>query len=207
YRYFPEPDLPPLVLKADWLRKEHDALPELPAAKRARFASAYSISGTEAVVVTATSAVADHFESLAALLGAGSGKEAWNWEANDLLTHSEDGDSVPRLLTPERVAGVVAMVRTGSLSRQAAKKVLAEMITNPAAPAEIAAKLGLVQVQDSSQIEAWVAEVLAASPGEVQRYKSGETKLMGFLVGQVMKRSLGKADPKAASAALAKALG
>jgi aspartyl-tRNA(Asn)/glutamyl-tRNA(Gln) amidotransferase subunit B len=206
YRYFAEPDLPPLVLKADWLKKERDALPELPAAKRHRLQKEHALSATEAAVVTASDAVATHFEALVALLGTGAGKEAWNWEANDVLTHSEDGESVPPALTPPRVAEVVTLVRKGSLSRQAAKKVLAEMITNPAAPAEIAARLGLVQVQDSSQIETWVGEVLSAHAAEVQRYKSGETKLMGFLVGQVMKRSQGKADPKAVSAALAKAL-
>ena len=97
-------------------------------------------------------------------------------------------------------------MKGGVVSRQAAKKVLGEMLTNAGRPADIAATLGLVQVQDSSQIETWVAETLAAHPDEVARYKGGEQKLIGFLVGQVMKRSKGKADPKAVSAALGKAL-
>jgi aspartyl-tRNA(Asn)/glutamyl-tRNA(Gln) amidotransferase subunit B len=206
YRYFPEPDLPPLVLKADWLKKEEGALPELPAARRRRFESQFEISSAEAVVVTATASVADHFEKLVAALGTGSGKEAWNWEANEVLSLSADAETIPTALTESRVADVVKLVRSGSLSRQAAKKVLAEMIADPASPADIAKRLGLVQVQDTSQIEAWVREVLAAHAAEVQRYKSGETKLVGFLVGQVMKRSQGKADPKAVSSALAKAL-
>jgi len=206
YRYFPEPDLPPLVLKPEWLKAVQDALPELPAAKRHRFARQYGIGVGEAAVVSASAAVAEHFERLAALLGDGAGKEAWNWEANDVLSHSADAESVPDALTPERVAEVVALVRSATVSRQAAKKVLAEMITNRNSGAEIAQALGLVQVQDRSAIDGWVAETLAAHASEVARYKAGEQKLMGFLTGQVMKRSKGKADPKAVGAALSKAL-
>ena len=206
YRYFPEPDLPPLVLKAAWLQAERDGLPELPAAKRQRFQRQYGIAPAEAAVVASSAAVAEHFEQLGALLGEGAGKEAWNWEANDVLTHSEDGESVPAALTPARIAEAVALVRAGTVSRQAAKKVLAEMLASPAPAAQIAETLGLVQVQDPSQIEGWVAETVAAHPGEVARYRGGEIKLMGFFTGQVMKRSKGKADPKAVGAALARAL-
>ena len=206
YRYFPEPDLPPLVLKAAWLEAEELALPELPAARRHRFETSYGIAASEAAVVAATAAVADHFEQLVALLGDGAGKEAWNWEANDVLSHSPDGESVPGALTPERIAEVVALVRAGTVSRQAAKKVLAEMLTRSEPGAAIAQALGLVQVQDSSAIDQWVAETLAAHQAEVGRYKAGEQKLLGFLTGQVMKRSKGKADPKAVGTALSKAL-
>jgi len=119
YRYFPEPDLSPLVLKPEWLKREESGLPELPAQKRTRFAGQYGITPAEAAVVTASAAVADHFERLAALLGGGAGKEAWNWEANDVLSHSEESDAVPAALTPERIAEVVALVRQG---RSAAKR-------------------------------------------------------------------------------------
>ena len=206
YRYFPEPDLPPLVLKPEWLKQEQDSLPELPAARRHRFARQYGISVGEAAVVSSSAAVAAHFERLAALLGDGAGKEAWNWEANDVLSHSADAESVPEALTPERVTEVVALVRSATVSRQAARKVLAEMITNRNSGADIAQSLGLVQVQDSSAIDGWVAETLAAHATEVARYKAGEQKLLGFLTGQVMKRSKGKADPKAVGAALSRAL-
>jgi aspartyl-tRNA(Asn)/glutamyl-tRNA(Gln) amidotransferase subunit B len=207
YRYFPEPDLPPLELKAEWLKAESDALPELPAAKRSRFAKQYGLTPTESAVVASTAAVADHFERLAALLGEGAGKDAWNWEANDVLTHSLDGEAVPGALTPERIAEVVMLVKAGTVSRQAAKKVLAEMLAKAEPAAAIAQALGLVQVQDRSAIESWVAETLAAHPAEVARYRGGEPKLIGFLTGQAMKRSQGKADPKAIAAALARALG
>jgi len=206
YRYFPEPDLPPLVLKAGWLEAERAALPELPAAARHRFQRQYALTPGEASVVTASAAVAGHFETLAGLLGDGAGKEAWNWEANDVLTHSDDGETVPERLTPARVAAVVALVRGSTVSRQAAKKVLAEMLTSDGEAAAIARRLGLVQVQDAGAIEQWVRAVLEAHPAEVARYRGGETKLLGFFTGQVMKRSQGKADPKAANAALTAAL-
>jgi aspartyl-tRNA(Asn)/glutamyl-tRNA(Gln) amidotransferase subunit B len=206
YRYFPDPDLPPLVLKAAWLAEVRAGLPELPAAKRERFATRHGLTPAEAGVVTVTAAVADHYERLAALLGPGAGKEAWNWEANDVLAHSADGERVPAALAPERVAEVVALVRAGTVSRQAAKRLLAAMLERTDGAAALAAELGVVQVQDSAQIAGWVREVLEAHPAEVARYRGGATKLLGFFTGQVMQRSKGQADPKAVSAALVEAL-
>jgi len=206
YRYFPEPDLPPLVLRPAWLANEQLSLPELPAARRLRFEQQYGLSTVEASVVAATAAVADHYEALVVLLGDGAGKEAWNWEANDVLTHSEDGEAIPPRLTPARIAEVVALVRGNTVSRQAAKKILAEMVAGDEGASAIAQRLGLVQVQDAGAIEQWVREVIEASPAEVARYRGGETKLLGFFTGQVMKRSKGKADPKAVNVALTSAL-
>jgi aspartyl-tRNA(Asn)/glutamyl-tRNA(Gln) amidotransferase subunit B len=204
YRYFPEPDIPPLVLADAWLAAERQALPELPAARRERFARDYGLAPPEGEVVTATTAVADYFEAFATAAGE-SGKAAWNWVANDLLSLSADGESIP--LAPDRAAQVARLVKEGRVSRQAAKRVLGEMVAAPGdAALSIAERLGLVQVSDTGAIEGWVAETLAAHAAEVARYRAGETKLMGFLVGQVMKRSQGKADPKAVNAALAAAL-
>ncbi len=205
YRYFPEPDLPPLVLGGAWLQGERDGLPELPASRRRRFETEHGLAASEAAVVAASAPIADHFEELAALLGAG--KDAWNWEANDVLALSQDGETVPAGLTPGRIAEVVALVRDSTLSRQAARKVLGAMLEDPSAPRAIADRLGLVQVQDTGAIDGWVHEVIGAHPAEVQRYRGGEAKLLGFLTGQVMKRSKGKADPKAVNAALARILG
>jgi aspartyl-tRNA(Asn)/glutamyl-tRNA(Gln) amidotransferase subunit B len=207
YRYFPEPDLPPLVLKAEWLAAERQSLPELPAARRERLQRQLGLSPAEAAVVTTSAAVADHVEALATLLGDGAGKEAWNWVANDVLAHSEDGGTIPARLTPARIADMVGLVRGATVSRQAAKKVLAEMLTSDEPATAIAQRLGLVQVQDAGTIEQWVREVIDASPAEVARYRGGETKLLGYLTGQVMKQSKGKADPKAVHAALAAAIG
>jgi aspartyl-tRNA(Asn)/glutamyl-tRNA(Gln) amidotransferase subunit B len=205
YRYFPEPDIPPLVLTEKWLAAERGALPELPAAKANRLVTEYALSPREATVVTATAALADYFEGFVQVAGAGSGKEVWNWVANDLLSLSSDGESIP--LPFERANEVVQLVKAGRVSRQAGKRVLEGMLQSPSDPAlKIAERLGLLQVSDTGAIESWVAETLAAHPAEFARYKAGETKLMDFLVGQVMKRSKGKADPKAVNAALAAAL-
>jgi aspartyl-tRNA(Asn)/glutamyl-tRNA(Gln) amidotransferase subunit B len=200
YRYFPEPDLPPLVLPPSWLEAE---LPELPAARRARFIRAYELPEIDAGVLTAARAVADYFEMV---VSAGVGaKEAANWVMNDLLALSGDGEALP--VAAAKLAEVIRLVQGGQASRQAGRRVLAELVKEPdRSAAEVAAALGLIQVQDGSQIEAWLAETLAAHPAEVERCRRGETKLMGFLVGQVMKRSKGKADPKAVGAALEAAL-
>jgi len=205
YRYFPEPDIPPLVLSEAWRAKEREALPELPAAKRARFEASWHLSAAESAVVTATAAIAQYFESFAARLGEDAGKETWNWVANDLLSLSSDGETIP--LAADRAAEVVGLVGSGKVSRQAAKRVLPELVAASDATAlAVAERLGLLQVSDAGAVDGWVRETLAAHPGEVARYRGGETKLMGFLVGQVMKRSAGKADPKAVNAALASAL-
>jgi len=204
YRYFPEPDIPPLVLTEAWLAKEKAALPELPGAKRARLEATFELSPAESVVVSATAALGTYFEAFAKSSGE-SGKAAWNWVANDLLGLSPDGETIP--VTAERAAEVARLVKAGQVSRQAAKRVLAELVQHPTEPAAaVSERLGLVQVSDTGAIEGWVRETLAAHADEVARYEAGETKLMGFLVGQVMKRSAGKADPKAVSAALAAAL-
>ena len=204
YRYFPEPDIPPLVLSEAWLAKEKQALPELPAAKRDRFEAQFHLAPAESVVVTVTAAVADYFEGFAKATGE-SGKGAWNWVANELLGLSPDGETIP--LAAERAAQVAQLVTSGQLSRQAAKRVLPEMVAHPSETAlAIARRLGLLQVSDAGAIDGWVRETLAAHAAEVARYQAGETKLLGFLVGQVMKRSAGKADPKAVNAALAAAL-
>jgi aspartyl-tRNA(Asn)/glutamyl-tRNA(Gln) amidotransferase subunit B len=203
YRYFPEPDIPPLVLAGAWLDAERGALPELPAARRERFGLQYALPAYDAGVLSGARALADYFERVAAL--GVDGKEAANWVMNELLGLSPDGESIP--VAAERAVEVIGLVRGGTVSRQAAKRVLAELATHPAdAALAIAERLGLLQVSDTGAIDGWVRETLAAHPNEVARYRAGETKLLGFLVGQVMKRSRGKADPKAVNAALAKAL-
>jgi len=203
YRYFPEPDLPPLVLAPQWLNDARAELTELPAARTARFIRSYELPEYDAGVLTGSRAIADYYE---AVVAAGvPAKEAANWVMNDVLGLSEDGETLP--LSAAKTAEVISLVQAGRVSRQAGKRVLAELAQAPERAAlEVAQELGLIQVQDAGQIESWVAETLAAHPAEVERYRRGEVKLMGFLVGQVMKRSKGKADPKAVGAALEAAL-
>jgi len=205
YRYFPEPDIPPLVLTERLRGEEKAEVRETVAEKRKRIQQEYQLSAATTATITASAAYTSFFEDFAELLAALPRKEAANWFTNDLLSLSVDGETVP--LTPVRAAEVVHLVQEGQLSRQAARRVLAEMVHAPDDTALVVAeRLGLLQVSDAGAIGGWIRETLDAYPAEVARYQAGETKLMGFLVGQVMKRSNGKADPKLVNAALTEAL-
>jgi aspartyl-tRNA(Asn)/glutamyl-tRNA(Gln) amidotransferase subunit B len=204
YRYFPDPDLPPLVVEDAWISDRRDALPELPEARRSRLEMALGIPAYDARVLTSEIPLADYFE---AVVAAGvEPKTAANWVMSDVMTTFNETGGFP--VPPERLAALVGLVRAGTVSHQAAKRVYAEMAQSPDGdPAAVAERLGLVQVSDQGALATWVDEVLAAHPGELARYQAGETKLMGFFVGQVMKRSKGKADPKGVQPVLARRLG
>jgi len=210
YRYFPEPDLPPLVLTDAWLAVERAALPELPAAKRARFEKTLGLSAYDARVLSETRALAAYFEEVV-VAGCGP-KDAANWVMNDVLALSPDGEALP--VSAAATAAAIQLVKAGKVSRQNGRKVLAELLggvfadaASAAGAAEAAAtKLGVLQVSDTGEIDGWVREALDVHAGEVARYKGGEKKLYGFLVGQVMKQSRGRADPKLVNAAVQEAL-
>jgi aspartyl-tRNA(Asn)/glutamyl-tRNA(Gln) amidotransferase subunit B len=193
YRYFPDPDLPPLVLAPEWIADQRDGLPELPEARRARLEVAYGLPAYDARVLTSEVALAEYYESV---VGAGvEPKIAANWVMGDVMTTFNETGAFP--VEARRLAGLVTLVREGVVSHQAAKRVYTELAQRPGdEPKAVAEQLGLVQVSDQGALGSWVDEVLAAHPAEVARYRGGETKLMGFFVGQVMKRSKGKADPK-----------
>ncbi len=193
YRYFPDPDLPPLLLDEAWISERRDALPELPEARRSRLELALGLSSYDARVLTSEVPLADYFE---AVVAAGvEPKAAANWVMSDVMSSFNETGGFP--VPADRLAALVGLVRAGRVSHQAAKRVYAEMAQSPDGdPSAVAERLGLVQVSDEGALGGWVDEVLAANPGEVARYRAGETKLMGFFVGQVMKRSRGKADPK-----------
>ena len=193
YRYFPDPDLPPLVLEEAWIEEQRATLPELPEAKRARFASEHGLPVYHATTLTLEQPVAEFFERT--VEAGAEPKAAADWILETVLTVYNDGGTFP--VTPERLAALIGLVKAGTVSKQAAKTVYAELLTTSDAPGDIANRLGLVQVSDTGALGKWVDEVLAAHPGEVARFKGGEAKLIGFLVGQVMKKSGGKADPKA----------
>ena len=193
YRYFPDPDLPPLVLTLAWIAEQRAAVPELPEAKRARLEAAHALSATDARVITAEAGLAHYFESV---VDAGADpKSAANWVMGEVMTTYNESGSFP--VSARRLAELIGLVREGVLSRQAAKRVYSELAqSSEQDPRAAAARLGLVQVSDQGALSGWVDEVIAAHPGEVARFRSGEAKLMAFFVGQVMKRSQGKADPK-----------
>jgi aspartyl-tRNA(Asn)/glutamyl-tRNA(Gln) amidotransferase subunit B len=203
YRYFPDPDLPPLVLTRLWIQQQHYGLPELPEAKRDRFMTVHGLPPYDAGVLAAERPIADYFESVVA---AGvEPKTASNWVINDALRgYNEHGRFD---VTPERLAALVGLVKDGTVSNQAAKRIFGELSGNEESPRAIADRLGVVQVGDADALGGWVDEVLAANPKEVERYRGGETKLIGFFTGQVMKKSGGKADPKKIAPLLQEKLG
>jgi aspartyl-tRNA(Asn)/glutamyl-tRNA(Gln) amidotransferase subunit B len=202
YRYFPDPDLPPLVLDDAWMAEQRSGLPELPEARRTRLETAFALSTYDARVITSEVPLAEYFE---AVVGAGvEPKTAANWVMGDVMTSFNQTGRFP--VSPARLAALVGLVRDGVVSHQAAKRVYAELGSTEDAPRAVAEGLGLVQVSDQGALGRWVDEVLAAHPGEVARFRGGEAKLMGFFVGQVMKKSQGKADPKGVQPVLAERL-
>jgi aspartyl-tRNA(Asn)/glutamyl-tRNA(Gln) amidotransferase subunit B len=206
YRYFPEPDLPPLVLAAGGIdtAAERAALPELPAAARARFEKSYGLSPYDAGVVAATRGVSGYFE---AVVKAGAeAKDAANWVMGSVLQDANANAGVIRV-APGVLAALIALVKKGSLSHLGAKQVFGEMAEGGGEPESVAQRLGVIQVGDTGQIQAWVESVLKARGAEVERFRGGEAKLMGFFVGEVMKLSKGKADPKAVQALIKQTLG
>ena len=199
YRYFPEPDLPPLMLTPEFVAEQQSLLPELPAAKRERFVAQYGLPQQDAAVLTAGRAVADYYE---AVVHAGAeAKAAANWVMCEVLADAKDHGEALRVPAGS-LAQLIGLVKGGTLSHQAGKRVFTELANRGGDPRTIAEALGVIQVADSNVVAGWVAEVLGAHATEVGRYRSGETKLMAFFVGQVMKASKGKADPKLAQRVL-----
>jgi aspartyl-tRNA(Asn)/glutamyl-tRNA(Gln) amidotransferase subunit B len=204
YRYFPDPDLPPLVLTPAFIAEQRAALPELPEAKRARLEAVYGLPAYDARVVTGEVELARYFESV--VRAGADPKIAANWVMADVMTSFNERQEFPVL--PEVLAALIGLVQDGTLSHQAAKRVYTELaISGARDPRDVAQRLGLVQVSDRGALAGWVDEVIAAHPGEVSRFRNGETKLMAFFVGQVMKRSRGKADPKGVQPVLHERLG
>jgi aspartyl-tRNA(Asn)/glutamyl-tRNA(Gln) amidotransferase subunit B len=195
YRYFPDPDLPALTLTPEWIAEQQAQLPELPSAKRLRFVAQYALSAQDAAVITGERAVADYFEAVAQA-GADS-KAAANWVMGEVLADWKDNGERLRV-APGALAQLVALVKGGTLSGQAAKRVFQEVAERGGDPRTVAEALGVVQVVDTGVVAGWVDEVLGSYTTEVGRYRGGETKLLQFFVGQVMKVSRGKADPKLA---------
>jgi len=199
YRYFPEPDLPPLVLTPEFVAEQQSLLPELPAAKRERFAAQYGLPQQDAAVLTANRAVADYYEGV--VHAGAEAKAAAYWVMGEVLGDAKDHAEALRVPAGS-LAQLIGLVKGGTLSHQAGKRVFTELANRGGDPRTIAEALGVIQVADSNVVAGWVTEVLSAHPTEVGRFKSGEAKLMAFFVGQVMKTSKGKADPKLAQRVL-----
>ncbi|MGI9078962.1 MAG: Asp-tRNA(Asn)/Glu-tRNA(Gln) amidotransferase subunit GatB [Gemmatimonadaceae bacterium] len=196
YRYFPEPDLPPLILSQDWLCAVKAELPELPRDKRARFAREYGLAPADLDVLTSALPLADYFEAVAREHG--DAKAAANWVMGEVLgSLRATNTSITRFgVRPADLAALLNLVRDGKISHSAAKRVFASMIETGDRPEQIAERNGLLLVSDSDSLLAWVNAVIEENRKEWERYRGGERKLQGVLVGLVMKKSSGRADPR-----------
>ena len=196
YRYFPEPDLVPFEPSTEWVERIRSSLPELPAQRRARFASEYGLGDKDIEVLTVNKATAEWFER-AARAYEGDAKKVVNWIIADLYgLLNEAGISLGESrIAPEQLAALVRLVDDGSISGKQAKLVLAGMFETGDDPDAVAASRGLEQVSDEGAIAAAVDEVIAENPDVADKVRGGQTNAIGFLVGQVMKKTKGQANP------------
>ncbi len=206
YRYFPEPDLPPLALAPERVAALARALPEMPWARRARFVSAWGLAEADARDLAVTPELADYFERAVAA-APGAPRAVANWVRNEVLRElKERGEPVTAAIAPERLGALLTLVETDELSASAAKTVLGEIWASGEQPRAATVRLGLAQVSDEGRLAAWVAEVIAAHPQQVEQLRGGREQVLGFLTGQVMKRSAGRAAPQKVQELLRRAL-
>jgi aspartyl-tRNA(Asn)/glutamyl-tRNA(Gln) amidotransferase subunit B len=207
YRYFPEPDLPPLVVGADWVEQVRAALPELPAEKRRRFVAEYGLPDYDAGVLTLAREVADYFETVARQ--SGNPKAASNWVMTELLRKLKDDERplADSPVKPAQLARLVRLIDAGTISGTIAKQVFEKMWASGEEPDAVVEREGLTQVSDTGAIQAAIDAVIAANPGQVATYRKGKTGTLGWFVGQVMKATGGKANPQLVNELLKKSLG
>jgi len=204
YRYFPEPDLPPLVVDPDWLERVHAALPELPTARFHRFQTEYGLSAYDAGVLVAEPTVADYFESVVSRLAHGgessasTAKVAANWITGELFgLLNQAGISIEATrIAPDALAALIEMVTRGDLNQNTAKSVLAEMFTTGALPDAIVRDRGLRQISDPAYLAAVVRKVLDENPRQLQEYLQGKSGIARWLFGQAMAAAGGQANPQ-----------
>ncbi len=196
YRYFPEPDLLPLAIDPQWIADVRERLPELPDQRRARFISDYQLPAYDAAIMTSSRELADYFEQC--LRHFKQPKTVSNWIMGPLLgmLNAQVRTIEQSPVSASDLAGLLKLVEDGSISAKMAKSVFEEMAAGAGTAAEIVKAKGLAQVSDTGALEAIIDQVLAAAPEEAARYRAGQTKLLGFFVGQVMKASRGKANPQ-----------
>jgi aspartyl-tRNA(Asn)/glutamyl-tRNA(Gln) amidotransferase subunit B len=206
YRYFPEPDLPPLVVTAAWIEEVRRTLPELPADKRRRFVAEYGLPDYDAGVLTLTRELADYYEAVAK--ESGNAKVASNWVMTEVMRKLKEDDrplaSCP--VPPARLAELVRLIEQGTITGKIAKDVFEKMWTSGEGAGAIVEREGLTQVSDEGAIEAAIRDVMAASPGQVATYRKGKTGTFGWFVGQVMKKTGGRANPQVVNTLLTKLL-
>ena len=206
YRYFPEPDLVPIVVSDEWVEEIKGTIPEMPEQRKARYIGEYGLPEYDAFILTSSKKMADFFD--ATVSEGAKPKTASNWLMGDISKILNDKELEPADIpfTPAQLAKMIALIDKGTISNSAAKKVLDAMFAEPADPEALVEKLGLAQVSDEGAILQMVNDVLAQNPQSIVDYKAGKDRAMGFLVGQVMRVSKGKANPQMINKLLKEAL-
>jgi aspartyl-tRNA(Asn)/glutamyl-tRNA(Gln) amidotransferase subunit B len=200
YRYFPDPDLIPVVIDEEWIGEISQTLPELPAERKERFISDFDLPEYDAEVLTSAKELADYFE--AALKVYPQAKKLSNWMMTELMRElkGEEGIDIEGCpITPENLGGLLNMIDKGTISGKIAKSVFMDMMASGKDAETLVKEKNLVQVSDEGELLEMVREIIAANPGQAADYRGGKTKLMGYFVGQLMQRTKGRANPRLAN--------
>jgi aspartyl-tRNA(Asn)/glutamyl-tRNA(Gln) amidotransferase subunit B len=197
YRYFPEPDLPPLEISREWVEELRARLPELPDAKKARFVADYELSDYDAGLLVEERAVADYYEAAVAA-GKATPKTVANWVIGTLFgLMNESGQEIGQVqVSPEALAEMIGLVEDDTINTNTGKEVLGEMFSSGRGAHQIVEERGLAQISDTGALEQIVAQVLDESPDQVNVYLGGKEQIIGWMIGQVMKATRGKANPQ-----------
>jgi aspartyl-tRNA(Asn)/glutamyl-tRNA(Gln) amidotransferase subunit B len=209
YRYFPEPDLPPLVLDRAWIEEIRARLPELPEARRDRFVSGYGLPAYDAGILTGSKAIADYFEECVLLMGPGKAKSISNWLLGDFsrLLNATSIEIEDAKISPQRLAEMLALVDNGTISGPAAKAVLEGMFHSGKGAGQVVAEKGLSQISDAGEIREVIKQVLAGNSAAVADYASGKQQALTFIIGQVMKATRGRANAEVVKEIIIEQLG
>jgi aspartyl-tRNA(Asn)/glutamyl-tRNA(Gln) amidotransferase subunit B len=197
YRYFPCPDLIPVEIDEAWIDALRASLPELPDQRRQRFIDAFGLPEYDAVILTESKELADYFEAAVAVYD--QPKKVSNWMMTELLRELKGGEIGDCRVQPLQLASLLKMIEAGTISGKIAKSVFIDMLDSGKDPEWIVKDKNLLQVSDESELLALVKEIIAANPGQVDEYRGGKTKVMGFFIGQLMQKTRGKANPKLAN--------
>ncbi len=206
YRYFPEPDLTPIEVSPEQLKQWESELPELPAAKRKRYEEELGLSAYDTQVLTDDRDVAEYLE--ATIAAGADAKQAANWVMGDVTAYLKESklDIGAIALKPAILAELIDLIENKTISGKIAKEILPELLEKGGSPKKLVESKGMTQISDTGAIESAIDEILAANPDKVEQFRSGKTKLQGFFMGQVMKKTQGRADPKLTNQILAKKL-
>jgi aspartyl-tRNA(Asn)/glutamyl-tRNA(Gln) amidotransferase subunit B len=204
YRYFPCPDLIPIVVDEAWIEAIRETLPELPDQRKERFVTGYGLPEYDAAILTGSRELADYFET--AVQQCDSAKKISNWIMTELLRELKGEEISSCRVAPEQLGNMIGMVEKGTISGKIAKTVFAEMMVSGKDPEVVVKEKNLAQVSDEGELLAFVEEIAAANPSQAEEFRGGKTKVMGFFVGQLMKKTKGQANPKLANELFTKVL-